>query len=402
MEWLKQQKADSWLIKGFLVFSLLLPVFYSPYTDVYQSAYYGGFSWAYLCLSGYMIVQLIRNRRKIKPSVPLFLYGGALFLYNGLSLYFNYRYLHWYWEQINNTAAFLLFLVLVICEVRLDGGKQDHIRFFIHCIILSNVASIVCYLLGYTKLMLCNQKLVLYEFPLSFYEVRHYWIYSHKSEYALMLVAFTALFVAYREKFKNRVTFGLSLALLLVCLYFTHSWTGAAGVVLIFMGSFLDRIRRKGLHIKKGYVIGGGFLVLAAAVVGFRILAERDLMTLGGRLEIWPAALEVIRKHPEGWGMSFGESAIATASGAYVNNAHNLFLNAMLRFSVPVGICFTLLFLGIAVYSLIKSRTFLAAGMWAALLILLNMDYALMSLQMAPLFLVVYLVCFRAQKKDEK
>ena len=96
--------------------------------------------------------------------------------------------------------------------------------------------------------------------------------------------------------------------------------------------------------------------------------------------------------------MRFGESAIQVANGELVNNGHNLFLNSMLRFSVPVGICFDILFLGIAVYSMIKSRSFLTLGMWLALLILLNMDYALMSLQMAPLFLIVYLVCFYKRK----
>lgn len=96
--------------------------------------------------------------------------------------------------------------------------------------------------------------------------------------------------------------------------------------------------------------------------------------------------------------MRFGESAIQATETLLVNNGHNIFLNSMLRFSVPVGICFSILFLGIAIYSMIKSKSFLAAGMWLALLILLNMDYALMSLQMAQLFLIIYLVCFYKRK----
>lgn len=98
--------------------------------------------------------------------------------------------------------------------------------------------------------------------------------------------------------------------------------------------------------------------------------------------------------------MRFGESAIQVSESLLVNNGHNIFLNAMLRFSVPVGICFSIMFLGIAVYSVIKSRSFLAAGMWLAVLILLNMDYALMSLQMGLLFLVVYLVCFYKRRVE--
>ena len=52
------------------------------------------------------------------------------------------------------------------------------------------------------------------------------------------------------------------------------------------------------------------------------------------------------------------------------------------------------LFVGILLYSLYKAKSFLATGMWLAILAILTMDYALMSLQMAMLFLVVYLVCF--------
>lgn len=402
MEWLKKQDVASWVLKGFFVFALLFPAFYSPHTDVYQSAYYEGFSWAYLFLVIYMGLKLWQNwGKQRKISLICGLYLGILGLYNLISIYFNYRYLHWYWEQINNTVAFLLFLVLLLCEIKLEEEGQDLIRFLIHCIVLSNIGSLVYYVLGYTNLIICNNQFIFYAIPDSFYEARHYWIYSHKSEYALMLVLFVALFVAYREKFKNLVTFGLSLLVLLACLYLTHSWIGVAGVLLIFVGSILDKIDWKDFHLKIGYIVGIGAFCIMGCVVGYYALAERDFMSLGGRTRIWPTALEIIKKHPEGWGMRFGESAIEVAEGWYVNNAHNLFLNAILRFSVPVGICFTLLFLGIAIYSLAKSRSFLAAGMWIAVLILLNMDYALMSLQMALLFLIVYLVCFGKRKERD-
>lgn len=374
---------------------LLFPAFYSPYTDVYQSAYYGGFSWAYLCLVLYIGYILFQEKHNWKRWIP---YLIVLIVYNLLSLYFNHKYLHWYWEQVNNTIAFLFFMVLVGCEVKLEEGKQDAIRFLIHCIVLSNVASIIYFLLGYTKLLICNNQFVFFELPGDFYETRHYWLYSHKSEYALMLVAFIALFVCFREKFKNNITYIFSLLVLLICLYLTHSWTGMAGVFLIFLGAFLDGIEFRKIRWKKQHFAVGMLLILAAGGMGYKMISERDIMSLGSRPQIWSAVLGAIRHHPEGWGMRFGESGIQATETLIVNNGHNIFLNAMLRFSVPVGICFTILFLGVAVYSMIKSKSFLAAGMWLALLILLDMDYALMSLQMALLFLIVYLVCFYKRK----
>lgn len=394
MEKQKRRRLDSWLLIVFFVLSLLFPVFYSPYTDVYQSAYYSGFSWANFFLVLCMGIQLWKFFQKGgRFSRGWLLYLGILFLYNLFSLYFNYKYLHWYWEQINNTVAFLVFPIFVCSETKWDNKKDDNICFLIRCIVLSNVASIVYYFMGYTKLLICNYKFVFYELPENFYETRHYWIYSHKSEYALMLVAFTALFVAYRKKFRSRVTFFFSLAVLLFCLYLTHSWTGMGAAALIFVGGFLDGIDMKAFHWKKGYLAAGVVLALAAVGAASRILAERNLFALGGRPQIWAATIRTIQKHPEGWGMRFGESMMAVTENWMVNNGHNVFLNQVLRFSVPVGICFTILFLGIVVWSLRKSRSWLAAGMWLALLALLNMDYSLMSLQMALLFLIVYLVC---------
>lgn len=401
MERGKIRELSSWVLKGFFIFTLLFPAFYSPFTDVYQSAYYGGFSWAYLCLVIYMGLQLLEKRGNgRKPAKIWWLYFGLLAVYNLLSLYFSYTELHWYWEQINNTIAFVFFAVAILCESKLDEGKHDNIRFLIHCIVLSNIGSLVCYALGYTKLLICNNQFVFFELPGDFYETRHYWIYSHKSEYALMLVAFTAFFVAYRRKFRNRLTFALSLAVLLGCLYLTHSWTGVAGVFLIFIGGILDSVNWKKFHLKKSYLTGGTVLLLAAGAVGYKITAERDIWTLGYRTNIWGVVWNVIREYPRGWGMRFGESAIEVAEGWYVNNAHNVFLNAMLRFSIPVGICFTLLFLGLVIYSVVKSRSFLMAGMWLSLLILLNMDYSLMSLQMGMLFLIVYLVSICQEKRE--
>ena len=167
---------------------------------------------------------------------------------------------------------------------------------------------------------------------------------------------------------------------------------------LIFLGAFLDRIDIKRFRWKKQNLAAGIVLLLAAGGMGYKMFSERDIMSLGARPQIWSAVFGAIRHHPEGWGMRFGESGIQATETLIVNNGHNIFLNAMLRFSVPVGICFTILFLGVAAYSMIKSKSFLAAGMWLALLILLNMDYALMSLQMGLLFLIVYLVCFYKRK----
>ena len=404
MNWLKEHEIDSWILKAAFVFMLLFPAFYSPHTDVYQSAYYAGFSWAYFLLGIYILLQLAWNRDRLRPSawkLAGIVYVVLLFLYNVLSLYFNHTCLHWYWEQINNTLAFLFMGVLLWFQIRLDSGKYDNIRFLIHCIVLSNAVSIIYYFMGYTNFLICNNQFIFFELPENFYETRHYWIYSHKSEYALMLVAFTALFIAYRRKFRNRLIFLLSTAVLLFCLYLTHSWTGIAGVFLIILGGVLDGVDWKHFRLKWWQLAGMAAFIAVAAAAGRELLKERDIMTLGGRLVIWKNVWQTILEYPEGWGMRFGTSMIQTDLGFMVNNAHNVFLNQMLRFSIPVGVCFTLLFLGIVIYTLVKGRSFLLAGTWIALLVLMNMDYSLMSLQMALLFLIIYLIMRKGKERKE-
>ena len=97
MDKLKQRGLDSWILKVFFVLTLLFPAFYSPYTDVYQSAYYAGFSWAYFFLSLYMGIQVVKNLDRKKDWKKWSPYLFLLMIYNFLSLYFKYKYLHWYW-----------------------------------------------------------------------------------------------------------------------------------------------------------------------------------------------------------------------------------------------------------------------------------------------------------------
>ena len=44
------------------------------------------------------------------------------------------------------------------------------------------------------------------------------------------------------------------------------------------------------------------------------------------------------------------------------NNGHNIFLNEILRLSIPVGICFIILFVLIIVYAMEKKFSFFTPG----------------------------------------
>ena len=385
-------------LKLFIIFSLFFPAFYSSFEEDYKMEYYVLFTAAYGALLLYMVWQLLYGERK-KRDIYLIVYTVGLLIYNLTSLYINMRYLHWYGEQLNNTIAFLFLLFLCGYEDSLGEQGDKLVLFFLRCAVLSNILSIIYFFMGYTSFLVCNNHFYFNRLGEDYYEFRHYWLYSHKSDYALMLTAFMAAAVRFRDKFCNICSWCLSMLVFLFALFLTHSWTGFGAAALIFIGVCMDKVDWKTFRFRKSY-----WLWLAAAFAGggalLKLIAgERDLLSMGGRLGIWSGAVRETLKKPAGWGYWFAEVLFPAAPSWQVNNAHNVFLNAMLRFSVPVGICFTILLLMIMIYSIYKSRTFLAAGMWLGFFILLNMDYSLLNYEMGMFLFVVYLVCIYEPKE---
>ena len=388
-------------LKLFILFSLFFPAFYSPFNEEYKIEYYVLFTAAYGALLLYMVWQLARGQRK-RGDRFLTAYMAGIVIYNAVSLYMNVRYLHWYGEQLNNTIAFLFFLFLCGYELGLGEQGDKLVMFFLRCTVLSNILSIVYFFMGYTSYLICNNQFYFNRLAEDFYESRHYWIYSHKSDYALMLVAFMVAAIRFRDKFRSIRTWCFSMFVFLFALFLTHSWTGFGAMALVLTGALMDKIDWKKFRFRRIY-----FLWTAAALAGGGILlkllaGERDLLSVGGRLDIWRGAFGEILRNPAGWGFRFTEVLFQATPYWQVNNAHNVFLNAILRFSIPVGICFILLLLMIAGYSIYQSRTFLAAGMWLGFFILLNMDYSLLNYEMGLFLFVIYLVCIYEPEKGGK
>lgn len=389
---IKGMKIQDVLLRVFLVVSLFFPAFYSIFDADYLAEYYVGFSVAYLILTLYLVYQTIRLRTL--PKDRLF-WGllGIVVLYNGLSLYFNMKYLHWYWEQLNNTVAFLFFIFLMGYGKQIRKELDGILPFFMKAFVLSNLFSILYFLAGYTSFVICNNHLIFYQLPDDYYEFRHYWLYSHKSDYSVMLVAFLAVVLCYRKRFQKKQYFWISLAVLGAALVTTHSWTGYLAGMILIGTAILDCIELKKIfQSPRGKVVIGALGVAAVAVLGL-LLRQRNIFTLGDRLPIWKAIVTILKERPQGLGLLFGEYPINIRPYWDVTNAHNVFLNQMLRFSVPVGIVFTVLILVIAGYCVYKSRTWLSAGFWAAILFLLNMDYSLLSYEVAMVLFCAYLVC---------
>ena len=126
-----------------------------------------------------------------------------------------------------------------------------------------------------------------------------------------------------------------------------------------------------------------------------RIAEDRDILTLGSRTLIWDAFIQHITENPNGIDSVFGSTLFPVTEHFHTNNCHNVFLNHMFRFSIPVGVIFSIIFLVIILFSLIKNFSFLTLGIWVALLIPMTMDYALFTSELPFLLFVLYCMFFR-------
>ena len=392
------------LLKLFLIVSLFFPAFYSIFDADYLAEYFVGPSAAYMILVLYLSYQLVKLRT-MPEGKSFWIFLGIIILYNAVSYYFNVKYLHWYWEQINNTIAFFLLLFLLGYGVQIQDETEKLISFFIKAVTCSNILSLIYFAAGYTSFIICNNHPVFYRATddIYYYEFRHYWLYSHKSDYSVMLLCFLAVCLCYRKEFKKKYGFWITMAVLGAALVTTHSWTGYVAGVILVAAAVLDCMDMKKLLKSRRGKLAMSLAAASGALAGVIMLSQRDLSTIGDRLPIWRAVAGVLKERPQGLGLRFGEYPILTEKGFTVTNAHNVFLNQMLRFSVPAGIIFTVLILMIAGYCIYKSRTWMSLGLWVGLLLLFNMDYSLLNYEVAMVLLCAYFVCIfpRVSKKRE-
>ena len=308
--------------------------------------------------------------------------------------------IQWEWEGWNCLVSFGMFLLLMCGQNREWFDRHHIIEFANRSIVLSNLIAIAVYLLGYSSVYWYNFQFELVR-PRDFYgEARFEWIYYHKSQYAFMLLLSLAFILVHRKKFINKITFAISVAILMAALYISHVNTAIVGGGLILaafcVDLFVRNFRKIRLWIRVIVIPLFSAGVIGACVMAFqKIAAERSILTLGSRTFIWDHVMEFILQHPEGIGNAFAKQKIfLTEMQVDVNNGHNIFLNEMLRFSIPVGICFIIFFVLILSYSMEKRFSFLTLGIWGALLMSMMMDYVVMSSGWTLMLFFFYTIFF--------
>lgn len=388
----------SWVIRIFIVLTFFFPMYYS---SLRKHMYFIGFLWPYAALLPGMALLFLRHFRDKWSNKGFVIFQMALLaIYAALSVYVNHAYHHWMWEEIHNCVAFSFMILLLMYPQWKDDLEFDIIRFLLHCITLSMFCAIIYYLLGYAGLQLYNGQIVMTrveDMIVKYKETRMSWIYYHKSQFALMQLVFIGFAHRYRRRFRTRLHYGISQAVFFICLLLAHSWTALAGLALLLAGIVLDQavclVKEKKVRFRWWYLLAAGVLLAMGIAGGFWILrkmgSERNLLTLGARIPIWKAGIRLILERPEGVGREFGKNLLDCGL-LVTNNCHNVFLNAMMRYSIPVGLVFTVIMLSFFGYLLLRRPSFFGAGYLLAVLLVLCIDYSLLSYGVASFLLLVY------------
>ncbi|MDD3185617.1 MAG: O-antigen ligase family protein [Anaerostipes sp.] len=399
-------------LKLYIIIFLFVPVRCSSFKNV---AYYPEFILANAVLCIFIIfylIWLVYNHRINRMNIPFFILLLLATVGYAGSYIMNIQSIQWYGELKSVIISFPFLFLLVLGKNNVWFEKYHIFQTVIGSIIISNIIGIVVYHMGYLSIYFHNWGVVTQtqEWGKSFYgEYRFNWVYFHKSEYALMLLLFLSFLLMNTDRFRSKISkilLCLCVAILAYCFYIAHVNTATVGAILILFGKIVYELypRVKNFSNRKKIIsscVSGSIVFVAARIIFLKIAQERSVTTLGGRTDIWRASLNAIKNNQGGIGISYENGFfIHIKQGAQVNNAHNVFLNEMLRFSIPVGICFTLFFGFIIIFSLKKKCNIFTISIWMALLLAMNMDYSILPMELSMVMLMLYLIFFY-EKDDE-
>ncbi|MDD3746253.1 MAG: hypothetical protein PHD70_07230 [Anaerostipes sp.] len=396
----------------FLIY-LFIPVICSSFSYV---AYYPEFILANVVLFVFgmiYILWLVYNREFTKRN---FIIATILIVsIVGYSIFYiqNMHVIKWNHELKNVILSFSIVVLLLIGKNENWIEKRKIIQFTTACILISNIVGIIIYKAGYMSIWFLNWKLqtdTLESGKNYFGEYRFNWLYFHKSEYALMVLLFLAFLLINSERFfekklRGTIVFALGICVLIYSLYISHVNTSIVGGILMIVGKTVYemylRCKKSSLWIKTIISICSLAVIGSSArMILEKIARERNLSTLGSRSEIWKASIKVLKENYLGIGTAYNNGYRIPIVGAFtVNNAHNVFLNEMLRFSVPVGVCFTIAFVAIIVISLVRNFNIFTVSIWVALLAAMNMDYCMLPQELSMVLIMLYLIFFYPKGK---
>lgn len=398
---IKKKQISAVMGKHFILMNLIFPLYSSSVGQAYSPDI------VYANLFAVMFVGLACLEGNIEWKRRSWLgYAVAFFLlcFNVFAFYVNKNFFGWYYGQVNMTIAFVFFLAWLFMKEDAACMGEDMVKFLLKAALITNAIGLIPSFLGFQHVWVSADG---YAFlPKDAWEPRYAWIFSHKSEYSFMLVLFLALSVVYRELYDKKWQFWASVAVYGVGLVIADTRATMMAAVFILAGAVMDSLIKKAGGFKWRYIAGIVPVIVVGLVVLLISMKDRNVFTLNGRLYIWKGAVKHILDNPWGIGSMCGiqDVPVEFGSGNFgsVRNCHNVFLNWLLQYSIPAGFFCIAMMGAIIVASIKKNPSFLTLGIWAALLIPMNMDWCVLLAQIPMMLLVLYFVFFRPKKRIEE
>lgn len=389
----------------FVISATILPVLTTDSNQPELDGYYSKFILHNAIAVIFMVVVLLRAlfRKKFKKN---FIVGVCLlmlvFIVYNVLYYQNMGVIQFPWAQYNTSISLGLLIVLMVTETKTIFWDDRLIKMIIAIILITNMIGLYVYYQGYISMHMYNLKLYLHPFDLNVYGERRFnWIYFYKCQYSCILLLFVGFFVTHKDKFWNKLLYILGLAVLFWCLYVAHTNTSTICAAMVVVADCIDEV----LKDKKFFVAKViGLIVVAIGVIkyGFKyflnwLSGERNLSTMGTRIPIWKTAVQKIRETPKGVGNNFALNRdywLWKDGVFYTNNCHNIFLNEMYRFSIPVGCSYAAFFLLTCIYSLFKKFSFCRLAIWVAFFVAVSMDYSIQTPELSMVMFMFYCIFF--------
>ncbi len=348
-----------------------------------------------------VLILLFLNIVKKKKRDRLYLI--VLILYFAVFMYYDVVYLRCYWALFYKTLSFLLLWDFVSKDY--DGLKDKNgfyaeltdtiLSVFCFTVILSLIANVM----GVDSIFLdLNGFHIRRTGSGVFIDERLTWVFMHKSTYGLLLVLALTLLIK-RKTFHFRKFW--------ICIYFVAAIRINSMVSMVCMCGVLfayyveaRAINRKTL-IKMVFAFFTGLFL--ACIIYYIVAIGRNISSLGDRAYIWAIYADSLAKYPNGMGKDFFTTSFwLAASGRYINNFHNVILNELIHYSVPVGVLFTLLVLYYPI-RFIKSSPSKIKNIILLVVISLPMlfDQAINDL-IFPIFLIMLKLCFSTENEIQK
>ena len=313
------------------------------------------------CLPQIPLVVFLLYELKKKDTKRSRVLGVLVLCYFLIFGYYNFNYLHCTWAWIYKTLSFVFLWQVTGYQNNTYKNKkfiesigESIVWIFTGVVIISLLFALI----GGDSIFLDLQDFHIRRrgIGLIFSDSRLTWVFMHKSSYGLLLALMFCL-VMKKKHIKHRK---FILATYFVTAILVNSMVSIASIVIIIIAFYLDtkQISRK-VMIRIGIAFFFGLLV---SVLGyFYISFNRDLSSLGDRAYIWAIYGSNLSRYPNGMGKRFFSDTfwISTSgtTGRSINNFHNVFLNEIIHYSVPVGVIFTILIIYIPIKSIKNNKS---------------------------------------------